>query len=302
MDKIERLRIFCLVAEKQSFAQVAQHMSLPRSTITYAIQSLEKEYEVLLFYRTTRKVSLTHEGSLFYDEAMRLITQLKELNRFKYQIRHQQGKISIGLPKRMATQILIPHLSEFYQDYPQVKILLNGNDDFSNLLEQQLDCVVRVGQVQDEYLLQRSMGNIKLVTLVAPTYIQQYGQPEDLQQMEQHFAVDYHVARNYAEYSHLEFDGQRIKVPYQLLVENTEAYLQAGLAGLGIIQIPAFDAQYYLDSGQLIEIFQEIAPIFLPVNILLNDRKYRPQYFQAFIDWLENLLKQQFSSLSIASR
>lgn len=119
MDTIERLKIFCLVAEKQSFAQAALQLGLPRSNVTYAIQALEKEYEVLLFYRTTRKVALTHEGSLFYQEAMRLVTQLKELNRFKTHVRSTEGKISIGMPKRLATQLLIPHLGCFYQRYPR---------------------------------------------------------------------------------------------------------------------------------------------------------------------------------------
>ena len=69
MDKIERLKIFCLVAEKRSFAQVAQRLNLPRSTITYAIQALEKEYQVVLFNRTTRKVNLTNDGVQFLQDA-----------------------------------------------------------------------------------------------------------------------------------------------------------------------------------------------------------------------------------------
>lgn len=298
MDKIEKLKIFCLVAEKKSFAQTATLLGLPRSSITYAIQSLEKEYEVLLFYRTTRKVSLTHEGTLFYEESMRLIVQLKELNRFKYQVRHQQGKISIGMPKRMATQILIPNLSEYYKQYPQVKVLINGSDTFSNLVEQQLDCVVRVGQVQDEYLLIRPITSVKLLTLASPQYITEFGRPNDLNNLKQHFGVDYHVAQNYKEFTELTFADFRVKISYRLLVENTEAYIQAGLSGLGIIQIPEFDAQIYLKQERLVDLFTDITYQFLPVNILLTNRKYRPQYFQDFIDWLIGLLNKSIGSHS----
>lgn len=293
MDKVDRLKIFCLVADKQSFAQAALQLGLPRSNVTYAIQTLEKEYEVLLFYRTTRKVTLTHEGSLFYEEALRLVTQLKELNRFKSQVRSQEGTISIGMPKRMATQVLIPHLLAFYQRYPRVKILINGSDDFSNLLEQQLDCVVRVGQVQDEYLLIRSIKNTQIWTLASPEYLEEFGEPKNFNELEQHFAVDYHVAKHYRELSELEFHDQRIKMPYRLLIENTEAYIQAGLAGIGLIQIPEFDAKAYVESGQLQRLFSDIPSSELPVNILLTDRQYRPKYFQDFIDWLDELLKKQ---------
>lgn len=295
MDKIYRLQIFCLVAEKQSFAQVATQLGLPRSNITYAIQSIEREYEVLLFYRTTRKVSLTHEGHLFYQEAIRLVRQLKELNRFKPHIRNQEGKISIGMPIRLATQVVIPHLSEFYQRYPKVKVLINGRDDFSNLIEQQLDCVVRVGQVQDEYLLIKPITQTKIWTLASPRYLAEYGEPKTFAELQHHFAVDYHVLKHYQERSELLFDDQQIKVPYRLLVENTEAYIQAGLSDMGIIQIPEFDAIHYVQQGQLQRIFTDIPSLELPINILLTDRRYRPKYFQDFIDWLEELLKNSTS-------
>lgn len=292
MDKIERLKIFCLVAEKQSFAQAALQLGLPRSNVTYAIQALEKEYEVLLFYRTTRKVALTHEGSLFYEEAIRLVAQLKELNRFKTQVRSQEGKISIGMPKRLATQVLIPHLSAFYQCYPKVKVLINGSDDFSNLIEQQLDCVVRVGQVQDEYLLIRPIKQTQIWTLASPQYLAEYGEPKHFDELERHFAVDYHVAKHYRELSELSFQNHRVKMPYRLLVENTEAYIKSGLAGIGLIQIPEFDAKTYVEQGQLQRLFSDIPSLELPVNILLTDRQYRPKYFQDFIDWLEQHLKK----------
>ncbi|MCH7394553.1 LysR family transcriptional regulator [Acinetobacter dispersus] len=291
MDKIDRLKIFCLVAEKQSFAQAALQLGLPRSNVTYAIQTLEKEYEVLLFYRTTRKVALTHEGSLFYDEAMRLVAQLKELNRFKTHVRSQEGKISIGMPKRLATQVLIPHLSAFYQRYPKVKVLVNGSDDFSNLIEQQLDCVVRVGQVQDEYLLIRPISQTEIWTVAAPQYLAEFGEPQRFEELQQHFAVDYHVAKHYREWSELLFQAHRVKMPYRLLVENTEAYIQASLAGIGMIQIPEFDAAPYVQQGQLQRLFTDIPSLQLPVSLLLTDRQYRPKYFQDFIDWLDELLK-----------
>lgn len=293
MDKIERLKIFCLVAEKQSFAQAAVQLGLPRSNVTYAIQSLEKEYEVLLFYRTTRKVALTHEGSLFYEEAIRLVAQLKELNRFKTHVRSQEGKISIGMPKRLVTQVLIPNLLTFYQRYPKVKVLINGSDDFCNLIEQQLDCVARVGQVQDEYLLIRPIKPATIWTLASPHYLAEFGEPKNFDELLRHFAVDYHVAKHYRELSELEFRDQRVKMPYRLLVENTEAYIQAGLAGIGIIQIPEFDAKSYVEQGQLQRLFTDIPALELPVSILLTDRQYRPKYFQDFIDWLDALLKSQ---------
>ena len=291
MDSIERLKLFCLVAEKQSFAQAAKLMHLPRSNVTYAVQALEKEYEVLLFYRTTRQVTLTHEGQLFYNEAKQMLGQLKELNRFKSHLRHQEGKISLGLPNRMATQIVLPHLHTFQQRYPQVKILLNSDDGYSNLLEQQLDCVVRLGAVRAEYLIAKPIAAISIATYAAPSYLARYGQPQ-LPELALHCAVEYGVDKAHSDMSSLVFAGQIHKLPYRVLVQNTESYLSAGLAGLGLIQIPCFDAQPYLARGQLQSVLTDI-PIFTsPLHILITDRKYRPQYLQDFIAWLETLLQQ----------
>lgn len=291
MDKVEYLKIFCLVAEKKSFAQVARYLTLPRSTVTYAIQSLEKEYEVLLFYRTTRKVNLTYEGELFYHEALCLIQQLKELQRFKYQVREQKGKITVGLPKRMATQILIPRLAEFFRENPSVKVHVKCCDEYSNLIDQQLDCVIRVGQVKDEYLIAKSLGICRLWSVVSPSYIQSFGVPEQLEGLHQHYAVEYLVEKNQKQMSELVFFDQQVKLPYMIVAEDTESYLAAGLAGLGIIQIPEFDAQFYLKQGAFVQVFKEKKSVELPINFLCPDRKFRPQYLQNFINWFTEILQ-----------
>jgi DNA-binding transcriptional LysR family regulator len=296
MDKIERLKIFCMVAEQQSFAKVARILSLPRSTVTHAIKNLEKNYEVLLFYRTTRKVNLTHEGELFFQEATQLIHLLKELNRFKYQVKSTQGKITIGLPKRMATQILIPHLNNFYRQHSGIKIHIKCTDLYSNLIEQQLDCVVRVGDAHDEYLIAKTVGYTHLSTLVSPYYIEQYGQPESLESLSQHCAVDYLVEKNQNKYTKLVFQNEQIALQHQVIVEDTESYIQAGLAGMGIIQIPEFDAREFIKNGELIEVFKNLIPVELPIHLLSPDRKYRPPYLHDFMAWLAKLIQRSLST------
>lgn len=299
MDKIERLKIFCWVAEKHSFAQVAKQLGLPRSNVTYAIQALEKEYEVLLFYRTTRQVSLTHEGQLFYDETKQLLTHLKELNHFKHNLRHQTGSISIGLPLRMATQVLLPHVSEYHQRCPQIKVLVNSHDGFSNLLEQQLDCVVRLGNSNVDYLINKPIGEVALQTLATPSYIAACGGVLDLAALGNHHAVAYHIGKSHNDSGNLAFANGHCKLPYRVWVQDTESYLAAGLAGLGIIQIPAFDALPYTQSGQLQALQHPWEALHLPLQLLLSDRKYRPHYLQEFVSWLSDLLQQHCSIATV---
>lgn len=301
MDKIERLKIFCLVAEKQSFAQVASLLDLPRSSITYAVQSLEKEYEVLLLNRTTRKVNLTNDGVLFYQEVRQLIIQSEELNKFKLQNREHTGQIKIGLPIRMATQYLIPYLDEFYQKYPKVRVLVHSSDDFSNLLEERLDCVIRVGNVNEGNLIARPIAQVDLYTVASANYLHHYDHIADINtfhmnnKVKNHFMIAYQLKNHDSGLSQLVFKDQQLELPYQLAVEDTESYLQAGLQGLGIFQIPAFDAISFIQTQQLVRLFEAQACFKLDINFLFLERKYRPIYFQYFIIWLESLLKSKLS-------
>ncbi|WP_338561218.1 LysR substrate-binding domain-containing protein [Acinetobacter sp. KS-LM10] len=295
MDKIEKLKLFCLIAQKKSFSQAALTLNLPRSTVTHAIKSLEKEYEVLLFYRSTRNVSLTHEGSIFYLEAANVIRQLKELNRVKVNKNHQHGEISIGLPLRLATQLLIPSLYEYYAMYPQVKILVNSQDAYSDLIETGLDCVIRVGSVQTDSLIAREIGYSALITLASKPYIHQYGLP-DVAKLERHKAVAYLTDKKMHNCIQLAFEQDCYAVGYAIMVEDTESYISAGLAGLGMIQIPEFDANQVLETGQMQVLFPNIKPASLAVNILITDRKYRPQYLNDFLDWLEKKMKEHLRS------
>lgn len=300
MDKIERLKIFCLVAEKQSFAQAASLLNLPRSSITYAVQSLEKEYEVLLLNRTTRKVNLTNDGVLFYQEVRQLIIQSEELNKFKLQNREDVGQIKIGLPIRMATQYLIPHLDEFYQKYPQVRVLIHSNDDFSNLIEERLDCVVRVGNVNEGHLIARPIAQVELFTVASTNYLHHYNDVIHIDMFkishaQNHSMIAYQLKNNDSGWSQLVFQDRQIELPYRLSVEDTESYLQAGLQGLGIFQIPAFDAIPFIHNQKLVRILEEEPCFKLDINFLFLERKYRPSYFQYFIIWLESLLKSKLS-------
>lgn len=298
MDKIERFKIFCLVAEKHSFAQVAKELDLPRSTITYAIQALEKEYEILLFNRTTRKVNLTNDGMQFFLEAKQLILQSETLDHFKLKNREHIGKIKIGLPLRIATQYLIPYLNEFYEKYPNVKISIYSHDHYSDLIEQRLDCVVRVGRVEDENLIVRPIANVDLYTLASPDYLNRLQQPLRLTHLQEHFLIGYQIKNLDTDFERLYFKNIQVNLPYKLCVEDTESYLHAALQGLGIIQIPAFDAVPFIAQNKLIRIFEDEPCLKIPVNFLFLERKYRPAYFQFFIEWLESLLKNKLSKIS----
>ena len=291
MDQINKLKIFQLVAQHQSFSRVAKLQNLPRSTVTQVIQQLEKDYDTLLFYRNTRHVSLTHEGQLFLNEVAEILDHLEHLHFFNERKKSASGKIRISVAAQLAHHFLLPQLSQFLQQYPDVKIVLNTQDQYLNLLEHDLDCAIRVGQVQHEFLVSRQVGKSALITLASPSYLQHFGHPQSLNDLKQHRAVAYQSEDRHKGMTTLDFAEQQVKLPYSLMVSESMSYVKAGLDGLGIIQIPAFDAVRYEQEGRLLRLFPEIQSIHVPITILMSERKYRPDYLQDFIEWLETQLK-----------
>lgn len=292
MDTLERLKIFCLVAEKQSFAQSALHLGLPRSTVTHAIQCLEKKYEILLFYRNTRHVTLTEEGGKFYEEVKQIVEKMKNLQYFRDSMDQKKAKIRLSLPKPIAVQIILPHIHEYLALHPNISVILNTDDSYINLLENELDCVIRIGDVQSEGLPARLVGYTSLLTLAAPCYLKKYGIPNSLEQLPQHLAIDYRLDQVIRDYTILNFRNQALKLNYQIAVGDTISYVQAGLSGLGIIQIPHFDAIQYIKNRTLQPICQFIEPESLAINLLMIERKYRPDYMSDFIEWLHTQLNK----------
>ena len=186
-------------------------------------------------------------------------------------------------------------MHEFYEKYPNIKISIHSHDHYSDLIEQRLDCVVRVGNVTNENLIVRPITKVDLYTLASPEYLRKLTSNLEIGHSNHHIMIGYQMKNMDSDFASLVFEDTQIKLPYQLLVEDTESYLHAGLQGLGVIQIPAFDAIPFIESKRLTKIFEQESCLKIPINFLFLERKYRPVYFQFFIDWLESLLKRKLS-------
>ncbi len=291
MDSIEKFKIFCLVAQTGSFIEVARQLDMPRSTITYIIKSLEKEYEVLLFHRTTRQVSLTNEGQLFLIDTKKLLDNIQTLHRFKSPSYAIDGYISMGLPLLAAREIIIPNIAQFHQQYPNVTVRFNTQDSFSNLRDEQLDCVLRVGGHVDDNLIAKQIAQSKQITVASPKYLEQYGIPLNIQDLKQHLAIGYSATSTQNNHTLFHFAEEKINLKSICIVSDTESYLQCALNGLGIIQIPEIAVQQYLKNGTLIEILADSEPSIIPIQLVITHKKYRPQYRQDFLQWVEDIMQ-----------
>ncbi|WP_151980438.1 LysR family transcriptional regulator [Acinetobacter guerrae] len=292
MDRLQQFEIFVEVAKRESFSEAALRLDLPRSTVTSAIQNLEAFYKVRLFQRTTRRVSLTQDGKRILPECQNLLMDYQLLGQI-IQTHNQdyQGILKVDMPSRISHQIVVPVLSDFFQQYPNIQIQLYSSDHLTNLVEQEVDCVVRVGTLENSSLIAKSIGFLDMINCASPDYLQQFGTPQTLQDLQQHAMINYpsSVGEQQGIFC---YGKEQIRLNARLSVNNTEAYIQAARSGLGIIQIPYYDVREDMEQGRLIEILSSYVCPALPLNILYPNRHYIPRRLDVFMSWLIPVLQQ----------
>lgn len=295
MDRFSLMTAFARVAETKSFTKAASSLGLSRATISVAIRDLEAHLGVRLLHRTTRSVNLTPEGQLYYERAHELLAKLEDTEQlFRGRQRQVGGRLVLDVPSRIARRVLIPALPELLARHPELEISLGASDRAVDLIEKGVDAVVRVGPLSDSSLIARPLGMLAQINCASPRYLSRRGRPQGLGDLAKHQLIAYgKAARGDVNFDYLDGAHERsLAMTSMISVDNAETYIAAALAGLGIIQIPAYDVRHHLQSGALIEILAEHSPPPLPIAVLYPSRRQLPARLQLLIPWLTTLFVQ----------
>lgn len=297
MDRIDLFRIFSRVVECTSFTRAADTLGIPRSTVSAAVQELEARVGARLLHRTTRRVSPTQDGASFYERCQRVIADVEDTeNLFRQTPARPSGRLRIDVPGRIGRLVIAPALPEFLDSYPKIDIDLGVSDRAVNLVEDSVDCVLRVGPLGDSGLIARPMGKLPLLNVASPCYLARMGIPQSPDDLADHQAVNYASPSNgrIENWEWLENGSMRTMLMRgRVTVNNAEAYIACCLAGLGLIQIPAYDIRRHLQAGELVEILPEHQAPAMPVTFLYPHRQHLAGRLRVFADWLEILLKRE---------
>jgi LysR family transcriptional regulator, regulator for bpeEF and oprC len=297
LDRIDLFRIFTRVVECASFTRAADTLGVPRSSVSAAVQELEGRVGARLLHRTTRKVSPTQDGTAFYDRCQRVIADVEETeNLFRQSAAQPSGRLRIDVPGRIGRLIIAPALPEFLERYPQIDIDLGVTDRAVNLVEDSVDCVVRVGLLSDSGLIARPIGRLALINVASPAYLARHGTPREINDLDKHWAVNYASPSSgrVEDWEWLE-DGTLRTLPMRgrVTVNSAEAYIACCLAGLGVIQIPAYDVRSHLDAGELVELMPDYRAEPMPMTLLYSHKQHLSRRLHVFAEWLETLLKRE---------
>ncbi|MFT8418970.1 MAG: LysR family transcriptional regulator [Acetobacter sp.] len=301
MDRIEQCRIFARVVETASFTRAAETLGLPRSTVSTAVQALEGRVGARLLVRTTRSVTPTPDGHAFYEHSVRLVADMDEAeDLFRRERGHVRGVLRVSLPARIGRLIVAPALPDFVAAHPGVRLELGVTDRPLNLTEEGLDCVLRVGPLHDSGLIARRMGWMTLLNVASPAYLARHGMPQTPADLARdgHLAVRYmSPANGRVEAWEWEESGalHTLDLPGPVTVNNAETQIACCLAGLGLIQVPAYDVRALLQSGQLCAVLPQWCAPAMPVALLYPHRRHLSSRLQAFAGWLEALMARHLA-------
>ncbi len=288
MDRLDVMRLFVRIVERSSFSAATRDLRVPRASATRAIQELESNLQTRLLERTTRSVRPTVDGERYYRDCIRLLGDIEEVEG-QFRETAFKGPVRVDLQGTLARYFVLPALAEFLETHPEIALHLSETDRMVDLVGEGIDCVLRAGDLPDSSLVGRQVAASRQATLASPAYLRRYGNPESLNALKSHRMVAYTASSTGHPYP-LEFsaDGEthEMVLAYDVQVRGAEIYTAAGLAGLGLIQVPRYRVLDQIASGVLVPILERFDPKPMPVWVLYPQGRNLPSRVRAFVDWL----------------
>lgn len=296
MDRFDAMQAFARVVEAGSFTKAAETLHMSKTTVTQLVQQLEARLRVKLLNRTTRKVNVTADGAVFYERVVRLLADMDDAETsLSTASALPRGRLRVDVPSPLASLILMPALPAFHARYPDIQIDMGVSDRIVDMIGENVDCVVRGGELTDQSLMARRVGDLQLGVFAAPSYLDRVGTPVHPGELEDSShrivgflwartgkALPYAMRRNN---EHLLVQGRHV-----LSVDDGNAYLAAGLAGMGVLWLPDYMSRPHEARGDLVRLFDDWRLDSMPIYVAFPPNRHLSIKVRVFIDWVAELM------------
>lgn len=298
MDRFDAMQAFARVVEAGSFTRAADTLHMSKTSVTQLVQQLEARLRVKLLNRTTRRVALTADGAAYYERVVRLLADMDDAETsLSSASASPRGRLRVDVPSPLASMILVPALPEFHARHPDIQIDMGVSDRIVDVIGENVDCVVRGGELRDQSLMARRVGDLRLGVYAAPDYLARLGVPAHPRELEDspHRIVGFLWARTGKPVPYAMRKGHeelRVNGRYVLAVDDGNAYLAAGLAGLGVLWLPEYMALASRASGALVPLFEDWRLDPMPMYVAFPPNRHISAKLRVFIDWVAELMER----------
>ncbi len=300
MDRFDALQAFVRVVEAGSFTKAALTLHMSKTTVTQLIQQLEARLRVKLLHRTTRQVTVTTEGAAYYQRIVRVLSDLEDADtELSGDSSAPSGRLRVSVPSPFARLILMPALPDFHSRYPGIQLDMGVSDRVVDVIGDNVDCVLRGGEVTVPSLIARRVGELEMGTYAAPDYLRNAGTPGHPSDLEvpQHRIVGFlRSGSGTVSPTTMRRGGGaaaetlEVRSRYIVSADDGNAYLAAGLAGLGVLWLPRYMAEPHAARGELLPLFDDWQIEPMPMYLAYPQTRHISPRLRAFIGWIDALM------------
>ncbi|MDH5631575.1 MAG: LysR family transcriptional regulator [Gammaproteobacteria bacterium] len=287
MDRLAAIQVFLQVVDTGSFTAASVRMGLSRAAVSKYVSQLETHLAGRLLHRSTRHVSLTESGRLFYEQCHDIMQNLEEAEAAVSGLSQEpRGTLRISTPTNFASLHLVPLISRFMQANPELKVEMICSDRLVNLVDEGFDMAIRITYKPGGDLVYRRLAPCRHIIVASPDYLANHSVPETPDQLRHHACLLYTLTAD----SKWPFfkDGQdcSVKVNGTFISDNPDALTMAAIAGLGITMLPTFMATEPILNGKLIPVLPGYQSLEVQIYAAYASRRHLPAKIRLFIDYL----------------
>jgi DNA-binding transcriptional LysR family regulator len=294
VEDLNDIAIFVAVVDAGSFTLAAERLKVSRPAVSKQVSRLEESLGVRLLHRTTRRLSLTEAGKLFYERASRGLDDLAEARaEVAFLQQKPRGVLRINVPMSFGILHVAPLLPGFLRENPELSVEMDLSDRKLDVIEEGFDVSVRISDLPDSSLVARRLARCRHVIVAAPAYLERHGEPKTPADLQAHNVLGYSLQHSALQWHFLAPDGQpeQVTVSGRLQANNSLALRESLLAGMGIARTPTFLVGEDLRKNRLVAVLDDYRSPEVSIYLVYPQRRHLSPKVRAFADFLAGHFK-----------
>lgn len=289
MESLSDIAVFVEVVETGSFTAASERLELSKSVVSKYVTRLEDHLGARLLNRTTRRLSLTEAGRVFYERARKGLEDIRDAEQ---EVAHLQdeprGSLRVNAPMSFGILHVAPALADFMARYPEITVDVNYDDRKVDVIDEGFDVSIRISDLPDSSLVARRIAPCRHVVVASPAYLEENGTPESPQDLQNHNAISYRYQESAQEWHFREPGGKTasVRVAGSVTMNNSLAIRAALLEGLGVTRTPTFVVGQDIKAGRLVPLLTNYQTLEVSIFLVYPHRHHLSPKVRAFADFL----------------